>query len=83
MRSCRGGGRDGATLGGVHGGYAAGALLSLVLLVPVLRHGCAACAPFSSSALLGFRGVPVSASELGSDRSAARRLMGVMMMPVS
>jgi hypothetical protein len=25
----------------------------------------------------------VSASELGSDRSAARRLMGVMMMPVS
>ena len=57
MRSFRGCGGDWATLGGVHGGDAAASLLGLVLLVPVLRHGCAACAPFPSSALLGFRGI--------------------------
>lgn len=63
LRSFRGSGGDGASLGGVHGGDAAGALLGLVLLDPILRHGCAACA---SSSLLGFRGVPVEFASLVS-----------------
>jgi hypothetical protein len=54
LGSFRGGGGGGDALGGVHGGRAA-TIFSLVLLVPILHHGCAACSLFSS-ALLGFPG---------------------------